>query len=391
MTFPLTPAMPFVAGQVFPFTVANVWRAQFPNALDATGGGTWATVAPVNISAGSATWTFFNPVVIGNSGSLTTTSLSTTTLGGPATLNNTFTVSSSGSVVVAANGDITVQASGDVNFESNSDLNIANGARANVLGTLSILGSTGIVEIASNANGYVRDGGDLTIEAGGVMRVTGTLIPLSAGVIRIDQYGDLEVLSGGDLNLKTGSTTTVETGATFRIQGVTANILSGGRLNVDSGGDLRFAAVGATLSGTLTDSSTKTRTGPTTYDQATGYRMYRELDLAAWAGTTTISEGHQYDVINITGDFGADAILKFSAPASPPARPVYVTIWREPGTNAVTIQNQSSIPLMTFNLTGGAGAVNNMTSITIRFRSGTWEIFDYSGTTTGSGNSFLIG
>jgi hypothetical protein len=254
MTFPLTPALPFV-DNVSTITAAtlNAWRTYISQAGDFTGGGTYSLTAPLTIAAGSSAWTFENDVRF----------------------------DATGSVAIGANVTMTVEDTGIIDVDPGGLISligtIGNLARLNVgsLGKITV-NSAGLIEFES--------GSTLTINSGTVVNAT-----LSSGTVTLTGSAFVH----GAAATLTHADTSVETHA----DGSTDTYQSGSSLVTNSGVTVTFGSA-VSLNGNVTQASgaTYTQQGAHTRSGNSAVTNLRVTSLPSTTGTITASQADIWEV-----------------------------------------------------------------------------------------------
>jgi hypothetical protein len=259
MTFPLTPASPFVDFTTkFTSAIGNAWRTAIAASLDGVAGGTYTPSSALTIGGSGMVVNPFvsaNATIASGGTGLTIASGATETIANGATL----TVAGGGTISLAAGSFPT-----NATLQANAGALIQIGANASI-GVL----TNGAIDVGSGANLLVF--GTETIEAGGALQVTGTSV--SPGTIEVEQWGLLQLDSGGELNALSNST--VILGGTNTLSGTTS--LTG--------------AMTQTSAGTYTQQGVRTKSGASGYD----VERITTADPAGAGGTLTIADPRTED------------------------------------------------------------------------------------------------
>ena len=209
MTFPLTPASPYVAfTTVITSAALNAYRVCINEALDGTGGGTYAPMAQL---------------VLGGSGLKLTGATALE-------LDGTSVATQDAGGIFNINGALNVGAGAYLDVEAGGTLSVA-GTSASL--ALVSVGSYGVVQVGSGGALTVASGGTETVAAGGALNVLGGIFVGAGGGISVNGA------SGNPASLLLGqySTTSLASGGAFTVYG-TETVESGGSLSVLSGGTL---------------------------------------------------------------------------------------------------------------------------------------------------------
>ncbi len=159
MTFPLTPASPYVAfTTVITSAALNAYRVCINEALDGTGGGTYAPMAQL---------------VLGGSGLKLTGATALE-------LDGTSVATQDAGGIFNINGALNVGAGAYLDVEAGGTLSVA-GTSASL--ALVSVGSYGVVQVGSGGALTVASGGTETVAAGGALNVLGGIFVGAGGGI----------------------------------------------------------------------------------------------------------------------------------------------------------------------------------------------------------------